>query len=356
MAKISFVVPFYKVPYDYMHQCINSILGQSFSDIEVILVDDGSPDDCGKICDEYKKNDNRVIVIHKKNGGLSDARNAGIAAATSPWITFVDGDDWIEKDYCEEFMNRISHQEEKADIYIYSGFREYPSGQVQCVPHFADGTRFTDYGEREYLQGKCCTIHHEKHGNRRGMTISSAWGKMYASEFIRSSGLLFPIVPYDEDSIFYMYAVEAASCVEYASKAIYHYRYTEGSIVNRYRPNAKKEQDMYLSELFRFAEQYNKSEDFTGKLYLRVLTSMLLAIKLYFFNSQNTAPYFARRRECAEYFRQEPYLHVFERVKVSDLGRNAKIKYVLLRLKCYGLAERLRKLNENRLTQSGKSR
>ena len=66
MAKISFVVPFYKVPYDYMHQCINSILGQSFSDIEVILVDDGSPDDCGKICDEYKKNDNRVIVIHKK--------------------------------------------------------------------------------------------------------------------------------------------------------------------------------------------------------------------------------------------------------------------------------------------------
>ena len=68
MARISFVVPFYKVPYEYMHQCIKSILEQSFSDIEIILVDDGSPDDCGKICDEYKEIDNRVVVIHKKNG------------------------------------------------------------------------------------------------------------------------------------------------------------------------------------------------------------------------------------------------------------------------------------------------
>lgn len=66
MARISFVVPFYKVPYEYMHQCIKSILEQSFSDIEIILVDDGSPDDCGKICDEYKEIDNRVVVIHKK--------------------------------------------------------------------------------------------------------------------------------------------------------------------------------------------------------------------------------------------------------------------------------------------------
>lgn len=356
MARISFVVPFYKVPYEYMHQCIKSILEQSFSDIEIILVDDGSPDDCGKICDEYKEIDNRVVVIHKKNGGLSDARNAGIAVATAQWITFVDGDDWIEKDYCEDFINRVSRQDEKADIYIYSGFREYPSGQVQCVPHFTDGTRFKAYREREYLQSKCCTIHHEKNGNRRGMTISSAWGKMYNTDFIRNKDLLFPRIPYDEDSIFYLYAVEAASSVEYASKAIYHYRYTMGSIVNRYRPNAKREQDIYLAELFDFAERYNKSDDFISKMYLRVMTSMLLAIKLYFFNRQNASSYFERRKECVEYFGQEPYLQVFNKVKISDLGRNAKIKYILLRLKCYGLAERLRKLNENRLIQSSKNR
>lgn len=83
---------------------------------------------------------------------------------------------------------------------------------------------------------------------------------------------------------------------------------------------------------------------------------MLLAIKLYFFNSQNASSYFERRKECVEYFGQEPYLQVFNKVKISDLGRNAKIKYILLRLKCYGLAERLRKLNENRLIQSSKNR
>ena len=73
----------------------------------------------GKICDEYQLLDERVVVIHKKNGGLSDARNAGIAAATSEWITFVDGDDWIEKDFCEHFIGRIEEEEKTADIYFF---------------------------------------------------------------------------------------------------------------------------------------------------------------------------------------------------------------------------------------------
>ncbi len=119
MAKISIIVPFYKVPYEYMHQCLESILEQTFPDIEVILVDDGSPDDCGKICDEYQLLDERVVVIHKKNGGLSDARNAGIAAATSEWITFVDGDDWIEKDFCEHFIGRIEEEEKNSRYLLF---------------------------------------------------------------------------------------------------------------------------------------------------------------------------------------------------------------------------------------------
>lgn len=94
MAKVSVIVPIYKVE-NYMLKCIDSILSQTLTDLEIILVDDGSPDHCGEICDEYEAKDSRVKVIHKKNGGLSDARNAGLVIATGEYIGFVDSDDYI---------------------------------------------------------------------------------------------------------------------------------------------------------------------------------------------------------------------------------------------------------------------
>ena len=101
---ISVVVPIYNVE-KYLNRCVDSILNQTFTDFELILVDDGSPDNCGKICDEYAEKDNRVRVIHKPNGGLSDARNAGIEWALknsdSEWITFIDSDDWVHPNYLE---------------------------------------------------------------------------------------------------------------------------------------------------------------------------------------------------------------------------------------------------------------
>lgn len=95
MQKLSVIVPVYKVE-PYIHKCVDSILGQTYTNLEVILVDDGSPDNCGKICDEYAAKDKRVKVIHKKNGGLSDARNAGIDISTGDIIGFIDSDDYIE--------------------------------------------------------------------------------------------------------------------------------------------------------------------------------------------------------------------------------------------------------------------
>lgn len=104
MPVISVIVPVYNVE-KYIHRCIDSILNQTFTNFELILVDDGSPDNCGKICDEYAIKDNRIHVIHQENGGLSAARNAGIDWAMnnsdSEWITFIDSDDWIHPDYLQ---------------------------------------------------------------------------------------------------------------------------------------------------------------------------------------------------------------------------------------------------------------
>ena len=104
---ISVIVPIYKVE-QYLRQCVDSILNQTHSALEVILVDDGSPDGSGKICDEYAARDSRVRVIHKKNGGLSDARNAGIEIARGDYIAFVDSDDWLDIDALKKVLAKLT--------------------------------------------------------------------------------------------------------------------------------------------------------------------------------------------------------------------------------------------------------
>lgn len=110
---VSVVVPIYNVE-SYLNECVDSILFQTYKNIEVILVDDESPDSCGKICDDYEKMDTRIKVVHKKNGGLSDARNAGMKVATGDLITFVDSDDYISKDFIEILFEAML--ENKSDI------------------------------------------------------------------------------------------------------------------------------------------------------------------------------------------------------------------------------------------------
>ena len=127
--KISIIVPIYKVE-KYIHQCIDSVLNQTYHNIELILVDDGSPDKCPKICDEYEKKDNRVFVIHKQNGGLSDARNVGIRKATGEYITFLDSDDfWDDVQAIERLVKRVVIT--KPDVLNYSYKKYYEDSQEE---------------------------------------------------------------------------------------------------------------------------------------------------------------------------------------------------------------------------------
>jgi glycosyltransferase involved in cell wall biosynthesis len=126
--KISIIIPIYKVE-AFLRKCIESVINQTYRYLEIILVDDGSPDGCPEICDEYAAKDHRVKVVHKENGGISSARNAGIELASGEYIGFVDGDDWVELDMYETLCKRaISH---KADITI-CGYYVVKNSKVSC--------------------------------------------------------------------------------------------------------------------------------------------------------------------------------------------------------------------------------
>lgn len=126
---LSIIIPIYKIKESYLRECFDSLLAQDMKDFQIIAVDDGSPDKSGDICDEYAQKDERVIVIHQENAGVSVARNAGIKAASTEWITFVDPDDWVESNHVSTLYNA----QKSIMISIYSGlimFRNLMESQM----------------------------------------------------------------------------------------------------------------------------------------------------------------------------------------------------------------------------------
>ena len=129
IPKISVIVPVYKAE-AYLHRCVDSILAQTFKDWELLLIDDGSPDKSGDICDEYVKKDTRIRVIHKENGGVSSARQRGLDESIGEYTIHADPDDWVEPTMLDELYYKA--KEEKADLVICDFFCEYKTGSVIC--------------------------------------------------------------------------------------------------------------------------------------------------------------------------------------------------------------------------------
>lgn len=159
MPELSIIVPVYKVE-KYLPRCIDSILAQTFGDFELILIDDGSPDGCGRICDEYARKDKRIVVIHQKNMGVSAARNAGLDIAHGRYIGFVDSDDWIEPQMYEVMMDAI--RENGADMAVCGVRYADEDGKFTRADMLSEGVYSRDglledvFAMPNRLGGGCC--------------------------------------------------------------------------------------------------------------------------------------------------------------------------------------------------------
>lgn len=215
---ISIIVPVYKVE-QYLKECVLSITNQTYSNLEIILVDDGSPDDCPKMCDDFAKLDKRIIVIHKKNGGLSSARNAGLDIAKGDFICFVDSDDFITPDYVEVMYERINKE---ATVGIVSGMI-YRYQDCQTFPF----NTIWNISKENIVKPDEFTI---KCINK---SISyTVWNKLYRADLIKN--VRFREGRNNEDTLYmydlgkYMYS-NHFSMVE-IPHFVYYYRYREDSI------------------------------------------------------------------------------------------------------------------------------
>lgn len=221
MAIISVIVPVYKVE-DYLHRCVESILSQSFSDFELILVDDGSPDRCGAICDGYAEKDLRVRALHRENGGLSAARNTGIdwvyANSDSQWLAFVDSDDWVHPDYLKMLYDAVT--ETGCKISACGFFR-------------TSGEPFPPVGDKEILSLTADEYYCEDlagHG-----VAAVAWNKLYHRSLFE--GVRYPVGKLHEDQFTTYKVIYAAGTVAAVREQLLAYfQNVQGIMLSQWKP------------------------------------------------------------------------------------------------------------------------
>lgn len=213
LPDISVIVPVYKVE-AYLNECVDSILAQTFQNIEVILVDDGSPDRCGEICDKYAQRDARVRVIHQQNVGLSCARNAGIQVADGRYLCFVDSDDLVSSNYCETLFNLLDGTEYDFSV---CGVLRYLDGGV--IQELDDNSEVNIMSNEAFLEAQLC-----------GKTEFGVWNKLYRRELFEH--IQFMQKKIHEDVIWSAdLAKHLKKGVICTSKKLYYYRQRNSGIV-----------------------------------------------------------------------------------------------------------------------------
>ena len=245
LPEISVIVPVYKVE-KYLPQCIDSILAQTFTDFELLLVDDGSPDRCGEICEEYAGKDTRIRVFHQANAGLSCARNTGLMNACGRYVTFIDSDDYIDLDSCERLLKATEQQ--KVDIVVGSAIMEKSDGSCEEMLHTATPSGII-YNASEFIEKSI----------RAYQWYAPACFNMYRRDFLLQNELFFKVGIYFEDMQMLPRVFLAAQKIACMDGVFYHYVVRENSIMTSQKDTKKKNNS--IQNLREWKEQFDHVQD-----------------------------------------------------------------------------------------------
>lgn len=268
LPKISIIVPVYNVE-KFLPICLDSIINQSYSNLEIIVVDDGAKDSSGAICDEYTKKDNRIVVLHKQNGGLSDARNYGMQFMTGDYIAFIDSDDYVHPDYISTLHKNLVLND--ADISICN-FKKVEEGEE---PHIVENTdEVYVYNTSDSLKQLLC--------GKYSIQFTIACGKLFKRYIF--DDIRFPKGKHYEDSATdHLWYAKAKKTV-YCNRALYYYLQREGSIKSSERFQDTDMLDAAIEKL-NFLKEWNggyyKNEGYAGYVSCCLGIYPRLAEKLY---------------------------------------------------------------------------
>lgn len=349
-GKVSVIIPVYNAE-DYIKECIESMLKQTYKNIEIILINDGSKDLSADIIDEYAEQDNRIKAIHIKNSGVSTARNIGLQNSTGDWITFVDSDDWAEPDMVSFAVKKA--EETDADIVMWSYFKNYANQQLS-LSLLPGGNQVIEEDKDLFHLKAIYSMYGEK-GVKESVSSGTVWCKLYKRSLIENNGLQFKVgLTRAQDTIFTINAVECATKIVYYEKNLYHYRITNTSTTSgtRYIKDTKSPFNMLLNEFYSFIKNFNKNEDYYNVFYARTIQVLMWHLKHNYFHPDNTIGFFQRRKEIRKIISKKPFDIALMKVDYNLLPKKEKLMAKLFKhnfILCFYLVYKiLDKRNENR--------
>lgn len=329
--QLSVIIPVYKVE-KYLRQCLDSVVNQTFRDLEIIIIDDGSPDDCGTICDEYAQKDNRIIVIHKENGGLSAARNDGIERAQGEWLAFVDSDDWCDADYYETMFKELNGR--KADVFVACRhYKEFTDHQIIKITYPGE----FDYlkpEEMDFLCAKVLVPYYKDEKNKDAASMGLPWDKLYRTSFIKEKELRFDInSKTGEDVLFNFCVFKRTDRVIGGSCIGYHYRVVSTSITKIYNPNRPQLDYYFLEQLYKEMDRQRDSNLILKAIKTKSIMLVLRTVRECYFSNQNEASYWEKAQAIKELKALPYYKDVIETKEDLFFKRRHKVARYLLRMK-----------------------
>lgn len=301
---ISVIVPVYKAE-PYLGRCVDSILAQTYPNLEIILIDDGSPDRCGEICDEYAAKDSRIRVIHQENGGLSAARNTGLDICTGEYIAFVDSDDYVEPDMLRQLMNGSGD----ADLCGCGMIREEQDGTILSVTKTTNVCALP--GIRVLRQ------HYSGENGKMNITEVSVWAKLYRrslwAQLRFQPGLIF------EDLHLMPFLLRQCRTIRYIPYAGYHYLVTPGSLTTE---QDEQHQKRCYEDCFRIWEDHQSLYRSNGwnDLLIQVKCAMADKLMTHILNGKVPPGY--------EYWSRKLLYRTVVGLLIKPIGMSRKLRYV----------------------------
>lgn len=313
---ISLIIPVYKIE-KYLDKCLESVTGQTYRNLDIMLIDDGSPDTSPEICDKWAKRDSRIRVFHKENEGVSVARNLGVKEALGKYICCVDGDDWVDKDMCEKALEVA--EKENADVVMWSYVREcgdrampkniYPSDKI------FEGEQVQKLLQRRMIGVVGEELAHPENAD----SLSPIWAKLYRTEMIRNNNIQFidiRNIGTHEDGLFNYDVFGVAQKVVYLNNYWYHYRkVTDVSLTRSYRPQLFEKYTNLYSVMEEKIKSENLCEDFKTALNNRICLSMIpLGLNI----CRSNLSMSEKKQKFKEILFSERFINAFEKLDTKN--------------------------------------
>ncbi len=313
MDKIAVILPTYNAE-KYLRRCLDSIISQTYSNIEIIIINDGSTDNTKNIAEEYERIDERILLINQINRGVSAARNEGVHKSCSEWIMFVDSDDCLKYDYCEQMLRAARQMD--ADVMI-SGSAPGPISLIN--------------DEKQKLIRSCFAFDEQSFF----FNIDAVWGKIFRSSIIFDNEITFPEeLPRSEDASFCIQMYYHSGNIGYFCCDGYSHNQIEGSLSHRYNPRTGEILEKILMHNSQLQNKYNFTDEQDRQaLFFRVLPGLVECEQSYYLNKNNKNSIYKKIREYARLLHSNAISKAIKEIEFSKItNRNYKMRLILYKM------------------------